>query len=424
MCRRLAYTFSSDCLDNRPLLMISWKKNLFSLWLGCFITGLGTSQILPFLPLYISQLGHYSTADLTLWSGLTFSITFLVSAIVSPMWGRLADSKGRKLMLIRAAIGMAIAIFFQGLVTHVWQLFLWRGIMGLASGYIPNAMALVASQAPKGRSGWALSILSTAQISGFLCGPLLGGYLADTIGLRPVFQVTTGLLVIATLVTFFLIKEEPQPPRQKNTVSKPPSVWQTVPSASVILSLLFCTLSVQLCNGSVNPILFLYVQHLSPDSHNIAFISGFIAALPGMSALISAPVWGRMSDTLGPRRIISVAFIMFILLLTLMSLVSSVTQFSLLRFLLGFADGAMFPAIQSLLLRHSSAKISGRVFGYNQSFMNLGNVTGPLLGAVTSASLGMRWVFLASAVVILLNLIYLSLTFRRAGRAGTLKEAE
>lgn len=405
-------------------MMISWKKNLFSLWLGCFITGLGTSQILPFLPLYISQLGTYSTSDLTLWSGLTFSVTFLVSAIVSPMWGKMADTKGRKLMLIRAAVGMAIAIFCQGLVTHVWQLFLWRAIMGLASGYIPNAMALVASQAPKGKSGWALSILSTAQISGLLGGPLLGGYLADHIGMRPVFHITTVLLVITTLLTLFWIKEEPHAPRDKKTDRKPVSVWKSVPSAPVILSLLFCTLAVQLCNGSVNPILFLYVKHLSPDSHNIAFISGFIAALPGMSALISAPVWGRLGDKIGPQRIISVAFVVFIVLLTLMSLVNSVSQFSVLRFLLGFADGAMFPAIQSLLLRHSSAEVSGRVFGYNQSFMNLGNVAGPLLGAVTSAALGMRWVFLASAIVIMINLIYLRLSFRKAQNNGTLSISE
>ena len=404
--------------------MISWKKNLFSLWLGCFITGLGTSQILPFLPLYISQLGSYDTASLTLWSGMTFSITFLVSAIVSPMWGRLADSKGRKLMLIRAAVGMAIAIFFQGMVTHAWQLLVLRGLMGLASGYIPNAMALIATQVPKGKSGWALSILSTAQISGFLGGPLLGGYLADHVGLRPVFHVTTSLLVLATLVTIAFIKEEPHVVPQNARRSKPVSVWKTVPSARIILCLLFCTLVVQLCNGSVNPILYLYVHQLSPDSNNIAFISGFIAALPGMSALISAPVWGRMSDRIGPKRIISVAFVMFIILLTLMSLVSSVPQFSILRFLLGFADGAMFPAIQSLLLTYSSREVSGRVFGYNQSFMNLGNVTGPLLGSVTSAALGMRWVFLASAVVILINLIYLSTTFRAARQAGKLISSE
>ncbi|EAQ6307319.1 MFS transporter [Salmonella enterica] len=170
--------------------MESWKVNLISVWFGCFFTGLAISQILPFLPLYISQLGVSSHEALSMWSGLTFSITFLISAIVSPMWGSLADRKGRKLMLLRASLGMAIAILLQAFATHVWQLFLLRGIMGLTSGYIPNAMALVASQVPRERSGWALSTLSTAQISGVIGGPLMGGFVADHIGLRAVFLIT------------------------------------------------------------------------------------------------------------------------------------------------------------------------------------------------------------------------------------------
>ena len=90
--------------------MESWRVNLISVWFGCFFTGLAISQILPFLPLYISQLGVTSHEALSMWSGLTFSVTFLISAIVSPMWGSLADRKGRKLMLLRASLGMAIAI--------------------------------------------------------------------------------------------------------------------------------------------------------------------------------------------------------------------------------------------------------------------------------------------------------------------------
>ncbi|KFS92995.1 MFS transporter, partial [Salmonella enterica] len=187
--------------------MESWKVNLISVWFGCFFTGLAISQILPFLPLYISQLGVSSHEALSMWSGLTFSITFLISAIVSPMWGSLADRKGRKLMLLRASLGMAIAILLQAFATHVWQLFLLRGIMGLTSGYIPNAMALVASQVPRERSGWALSTLSTAQISGVIGGPLMGGFVAGHIGRGGGFLVTAMVLVGSFLGTSFFIKE-------------------------------------------------------------------------------------------------------------------------------------------------------------------------------------------------------------------------
>ena len=120
------------------------------------------------------------------------------------MWGSLADRKGRKLMLLRASLGMAIAILLQAFATNVWQLFILRAIMGLTSGYIPNAMALVASQVPRERSGWALSTLSTAQISGVIGGPLLGGFLADHVGLRAVFIITAILLTVSFLVRSIL----------------------------------------------------------------------------------------------------------------------------------------------------------------------------------------------------------------------------
>lgn len=187
--------------------MEAWKVNLISVWLGCFFTGLAMSQILPFLPLYVEQLGVSDHQSLSLWSGLVFSGTFLVSAVVSPLWGSLADRKGRKLMLLRASLGMAIVIALQGLATNVWQLFALRALMGLTSGYIPNAMALVASQAPRDKSGWALGTLSTGQISGVIAGPLLGGLMADHLGLRVVFFVTAGLMFVSFLVTLFLIKE-------------------------------------------------------------------------------------------------------------------------------------------------------------------------------------------------------------------------
>lgn len=168
-----------------------------------------------FLPLYVSQLGVTSHEALSMWSGLTFSVTFLISAIVSPMWGSLADRKGRKLMLLRASLGMAIAILLQAFATNVWQLFLLRGVMGLTSGYIPNAMALVASQVPRERNGWALSTLSTAQISGVIGGPLMGGFIADHVGLRAVFCITAGLLVVSFMVTLFFIKEGVRPTIKK-----------------------------------------------------------------------------------------------------------------------------------------------------------------------------------------------------------------
>ena len=403
--------------------MESWKVNLISVWFGCFFTGLAISQILPFLPLYVSQLGVTSHEALSMWSGLTFSVTFLVSAIVSPMWGSLADRKGRKLMLLRASLGMAIAILLQAFATNVWQLFFLRAVMGLTSGYIPNAMALVASQVPRERSGWALSTLSTAQISGVIGGPLLGGFLADHLGLRAVFIITAVLLVVSFLVTLFLIKEGGRPVISKSERLSGKAVFASLPYPGLMISLFVTTMVIQLCNGSVGPILALFIKSMEPESTNIAFLSGMIAAVPGVSALISAPRLGKLGDRIGTARILMATLIFEVVLFFAMSFVTSPLQLGVLRFLLGFADGAMLPAVQTLLVKYSSDQVTGRIFGYNQSFMYLGNVAGPLIGASVSAMAGFRWVFAATAIVVLINIIQLAIALRRRRQMAEAKSA-
>lgn len=393
--------------------MESWKVNLISVWFGCFFTGLAISQILPFLPLYISQLGVTSHEALSMWSGLTFSVTFLISAIVSPLWGSLADRKGRKLMLLRASLGMAIAILLQAFATNVWQLFLLRGIMGLTSGYIPNAMALVASQVPRERSGWALSTLATAQISGVIGGPLMGGFIADHVGLRPVFFITAMLLIVSFMVTLFLIKEGVRPTLKKSERLSVKAVFASLPYPALVISLFFTTLVIQLCNGSISPILALFIKSMAPDSNNIAFLSGLIASVPGVSALISAPRLGKLGDRIGTERILMATLICAVVLFFAMSWVTTPFQLGVLRFLLGFADGAMLPAVQTLLVKYSSDQITGRIFGYNQSFMYLGNVAGPLMGATVSAMAGFRWVFIATAIIVMINICQLALVLRQ-----------
>jgi DHA1 family multidrug resistance protein-like MFS transporter len=392
--------------------MEAWKLNLISVWLGCFFTGLAMSQILPFLPLYIEQLGVSGHQSLSIWSGLVFSGTFLVSALVSPLWGSLADRKGRKLMLLRASLGMAIVIVLQGMVTHVYQLFALRALMGLTSGYIPNAMALVASQVPRDKSGWALGTLSTGPVSGVIVGPLLGGLMADHLGLRVVFFVTAGLMFVSFLITLFLIKERRVEVKKADRLSGK-AVFQSLPYPALIVTLFISTLMIQLANSSISPILTLFIKDLSGDSGNIAFISGMIAAVPGIAALVSAPRLGRLGDRIGTARILMAALGLTTLLFAIMAWVQTPLQLGILRFLLGFADGALMPAVQTLLLKYSSDQVTGRIFGYNQSFMYLGNVVGPLIGSSISALMGFRWVFAVTAALVLINCLLLRNQFRK-----------
>ncbi|MFV0261134.1 MAG: multidrug efflux MFS transporter MdtG [Kluyvera sp.] len=392
---------------------INWKRNLAVVWLGCFLTGAAFSLVMPFLPLYVEQLGVTGHGALNMWSGLVFSITFLFSAIASPLWGGLADRKGRKIMLLRSALGMAIVMLLMGLAQNIWQFLILRALLGLLGGFIPNANALIATQIPRHKSGWALGTLSTGAVSGALLGPLAGGFLADNYGLRPVFFMTATVLFICFVLTLFFIREQFTPVSKKEMLHVK-EVFGSLKNRELVLSLFVTTLIIQVATGSIAPILTLYVRDLAGNISNIAFVSGMIASVPGVAALICAPRLGKLGDRIGPEKILIVALIVSVLLLIPMSFVQNPLQLGILRFLLGAADGALLPAVQTLLVYNSSNQIAGRIFSYNQSFRDIGNVTGPLIGAAVSANYGFRAVFCVTAMVVLFNAIYTGFSLRRS----------
>ncbi|MCE9888724.1 multidrug efflux MFS transporter MdtG [Kluyvera intermedia] len=391
---------------------INWKRNLTVVWFGCFLTGAAFSLVMPFLPLYVEQLGITGHSELNMWSGLVFSITFLFSAIASPLWGGLADRKGRKIMLLRSALGMGVVMLLMGLAQNIWQFLVLRALLGLLGGFIPNANALIATQIPRHKSGWALGTLSTGGVSGALLGPLAGGFLADNYGLRPVFFITAAVLFICFILTLFFIRENFTPVSKKEMLHVK-EVFGSLKNRELVLSLFVTTLIIQVATGSIAPILTLYVRDLAGNISDIAFISGMIASVPGVAALLCAPRLGKLGDRIGPEKILIAALIISVLLLIPMSFVQTPLQLGILRFLLGAADGALLPAVQTLLVYNSSNQIAGRIFSYNQSFRDIGNVTGPLIGAAVSANYGFRAVFFVTALVVLINAVYTGLSLRR-----------
>ncbi|CNE64394.1 MFS family transporter [Yersinia rohdei] len=384
---------------------VNWKRNLFVTWLGCFLTGAAFSLIMPFLPLYVEELGVSGHQSLNMWSGLVFSITFLFSAIAAPFWGSLADRKGRKIMLLRSALGMGMVMVLMGMAQNIWQFLVLRALLGLLGGFIPNANALIATQVPRNRSGWALGTLSTGGVSGALIGPMIGGLLADNYGLRPVFFITAAVLFVCFVMTWLYVKEQFAPVLKKDMLNSR-QVFNSLKNPKLILSLFVTTMIIQVATGSIAPILTLYVRELAGDIHNLAFVSGMIASVPGVAALISAPRLGKLGDKIGPERILVAMLVLSILIIIPMAFVQTPLQLGILRFLLGATDGALLPAVQTLLIYNCTNQVAGRIFSYNQSFRDVGNVSGPLLGAAVSASYGFRAVFCVTALVVLFNAIY------------------
>lgn len=382
-----------------------WKKNLFVLSIAVFIAGIAFSEIMPFLSLYINTLGNFSHQQLNFWSGIVYSGTFIVSAVVSPWWGKLADKKGRKPMILRAGIGMSVVIACVGLVQNVWQLLLLRMLQGVFAGFISNSNALVATETPKTNSGQALGTIASATTAGTLLGPLVGGALTSIFSYRITFMITGSLLLLCSILVLFFVHEDDFKPVTAKKLDKASGVIKSLRSPHLIFGLLLTTLIIQAANNSINPIVSLYVRQLLNGHGNVVFISGVIAALPGIATFLVASRFGALGDKIGTHKIIVAGFIAASIFFFLTAFVRNTVELGILRFLVGFSDACLFPQVQTMLTKNSPAAVTGRIFSWNQSAMYIGNIVGPLLGSFVSGMFNYSMVFIVTTVIVLINLL-------------------
>ncbi|MDR2660538.1 MAG: multidrug efflux MFS transporter [Lactobacillaceae bacterium] len=392
-----------------------WKRNLFVLWFGTFMTGIAFSEVMPFLSLYVDQLGDFSKQELTIYSSIAFSITFLTTAIVSPWWGKLADKYGRKPMLLRSSIGMALVMGSMGFVTNVYWLIFLRALQGALGGYISNANAFIATNSPKEQSGKSLSILVTGITAGNLLGPFIGGTIASIFSYRQTFFVTGSILILVFILTLFFVHEDFTPFEKKaGTSSK--EIWSKLPNKQLIISVFVTTVIVQMVNTSINPFVALFVRELTHNATHTAFIAGVVAAMPGFATIIAATYFGKLGDRIGNIKILTYGFIFAFLVQFPTSFVTSVTALMFFRFLIGISDAAMVPQLNTLLAKNTPHEMTSRIFSYNQSFMSIGNILGPALGTIIANIFDYRGVFMAGSILILLNFILFKFNQRKINK--------
>lgn len=390
----------------------NWHRSFYTLWLGSFITGMGYSMTMPFISLFISDLGNYSKLEINLYSGLAFAMTFIAQAIVSPFWGSLADQKGRRLMCMRASGVMALTITLTGLAPNAIYIVIMRFIQGSFSGYINNATALMAGETPHEKSGWVMSQMMTAGTAGNLVGPLLGGAISSFFGnllggawgYRIPFFITGFLMFMVFLSTTFFVKEH-FTPVSREKMKPMQEIMASLPSIQLIVAMFITTMLVQSATMSIDPIVSLYVKSMMPGSKSVALIAGIVAATPGLGTMVAASKIGHKMDEIGPLKVLRLGLIIGAILFAPMALTNSPWILAGLRFLLGIASAAMMPAAQTVLTLNTPSESFGRIFSYNQSFQAIGAVLGSLLGSGISGFANYEAVFWVTGFTLLLNFL-------------------
>ena len=375
-----------------------------------FVMTMAFSFLSPIMPLFLPDLGVTTEAGIDVWSGILTGSTSFVAAFASPLWGRLADSYGRKPMLIRSSCAIALFTALMGLSQNVWQFFAARALMGVFAGFSSTAMALVASQVPEQRLGYALGWLSSGQLVGSLVGPVIGGLLADvTHSYRIPFYCTSAITFAAVFLVWYGVREHfNRPDGASRRRSGLRGVAMMIGAAGV-LPLFFVLLMAQFSTRAVQPVVTLYVQQIVGQRPDLATLGGIAFSVTGLAGMVAVPFLGRHADEIGYRRVLLICLIGATLTSLPQAFANSYWTFAVERFGVGLFIGAIVPTANALIGRMVPRSDRGTVYGMTASATFLGNSLGPLCGGAIAAWFGLSWVFLVTSALLLVNLVWVYL---------------
>lgn len=367
------------------------------------VTAVGFSNIFPFLPLYVAELGSSTRLSTEFLAGAVFSSQAVTMMIASPIWGAVADRYGRKLMVQRAMFGGAVLLFAMSFVQSAEQLVLLRALQGMVTGTVSAANALVAAAAPRSRSGFAMGLLLVGQSTGIAIGPLMGGLLADAVGYRQTFVVTAVLLLAAGLLVLFGVRESFQ--RAASADGDKRSFladWRHVFQAQGVPLAYGLRFLANLGRTLLIPFVPLFVTTLLVDQARLNTFTGLVIGVSAGAGTVTAVFLGRLGDQIGHRRVLQWAALLTGLFFLPQVLVTEPWQLLALQALSGAAAGGIIPTLSALLARYTEPGEEGSVYGLDNAIVAGSRALAPMLGSAIALWFGLRATFVATAVVFLL----------------------
>ena len=377
-----------------------WQRNLAICCAATFIVSVGTSQMAPILPLYICELGIEAPEDVARWSGIVFGCSFVTLAIFSPIWGRVADRYGRKSMILRATGWLGVIMIALGLAQNVWQLTGLRLLQGAMSGLQSAVIPLLAAETPRDKSGWAMSMYFTAQVTGGLLGPVIGGGLSEAIGYRNSFFVI-GVLCMFGFAAALFVRETKQPAPAEETEQSTREMFRTLPRFRMTLAAFVVTFLMYFSITCVQPVLTVYVEALAPETEHLAVIAGIVFSCSGVASMLFASKLGHLSDQAGPHRVLVGSLLRAGLVSFPQGWVTTSWELGALRFIHGIAMAGMIPAINDMIRLITPPSCTGRIYGFNQSAQYIGTFAGAFIGGQLTAWLGFAQTFFIVGLLLL-----------------------
>lgn len=358
-----------------------------------FAATTGFMFVMPFMPLYVEQLGVESAGHAAAWAGLLNAATAVTMALTAPLWGRLADRFGPKSMLLRATIAGSIVVGLMGLATSPWHLLWLRLLQGCLTGTVAAATLLASETAPAGREGSRLGTLQTVIFIAAAAGPFVGGTFADLVGIRASFGVTAGLLAFSGMLVLFAVGDAKPEKSEAEGESAQDTSASPIPWAGLVPVFLALFVAHAAITG-VAPALPGFITTLMEEPARVASLAGQILGAGALAAAVGATVGGRLAAKVGPRPVIFFALLFSGLAFLPQAASDSVAELWVLRVVASFFLGAVIP-VANLAVRESvPAERQGTAFGVAASATSVAFGVGPLSGGLLAASFGFETPFL------------------------------
>lgn len=383
-----------------------FSRNQIAVTAAAFVGFTGFTLVMPFLALFIQQLGASDPADVAFWTGITLGVTPAVTAICSPFWGRVGDRFGNKLLVQRSLIGGIVIMILMAQATRPWHLFALRAIQGLIAGYGPLTLAMAALSAPPERMARAIATVQTAQRMGPAIGPVIGGVLASMVGLRNVFFVSAGVYAMASLIMATMYHEPA--PKGAHAGRREPVSFRDIMAFENFLLLMMVIFGLQLVDKSFGPVLVLFLNQLGYDREQSAVLAGVLFSVLAVCGAFGNQLAATLLKRMTPRAVIDGAVLCAAGALALVAvggrawlLIGAIGIFGAS---VGTAMTAAFSAAGSVIPRH----VHGASFGFLSSASLIGFAVSPILSGIIAAR-SIRAVYVSGVVA----LVVLAVIVRR-----------
>lgn len=376
---------------------------MYALWIAQLFAIIGFSLRDSFLPFFLKDLTGGDIEQATLWSGLVLAGGAGVMIFAQPVWGIVADRKGRRPMVMRAMFAAMVTVFLTGLAQAPWQILTLRMVEGAFTGTVAACTALVATSAPRDKLGYALGMIQTAVFAGSSFGPFLGGILAAQIGFRPTFFIGAGFLGLGGLIVFFTVQERFTPAPRGNlrglAALRASREWLLASTMVMMMIVLFVSRFAQQASRPITPLFISEVGDLSDA--RAASVTGLAYGLLGVTSAISSILLGQRSDRIGHQKVLIVSTVISGIVFLPMALINAPWQMVVLQALFGIGAGGLIPAANAIIANNTPPERRGSIFGITASIGSLGSFLGPLAGAAIATYIGFPATFAFTGLMLL-----------------------